>query len=520
MTSSETTLPSMTVKSPGWTSLDRAALMGVQMVALGLLGLLAVKAWVDVSVHFDAWWYHLPWAARLVGLVPAEAYGFEPTAAHRFEGFPLLPEMLQGLLWRLSGRVESTNLVSFLSLVAFIVFLSRSLRVPWWLSAPALLAVPLVQAHATSTYVDLLSNLAMATLVLLVYRTWVERTPPGDGRVAAMLFSAAVAAHCKLQLIPLAGLALLCAAPPLFGWLTGREDSSRRSPALRAGLLALALVVVFLVPLKNLVQHGNPVYPLRVSVLGHTLPGTESLPPSGLGGGRLESAPRPVKWFYSVAEVGMGPLLNVKRWTLDSAAPKGSPLGIQGGLSGPYVGLQALLLLWLLPRLTRRERVVALLTVAASVAVAALLPASHLLRYYMFWFICLIALNLHFLVRHAAPRAQWLAAVVFLGATLVVVDASDQNFVRPQFRSAQSLIAERVDPKVLEQLGAEPEACLALDEANLPFLYASIWHPGTAFSILAGPFMPRYEDEVVEACAGRPVIRSTATDAATAQSSP
>ena len=97
----------------------------LQVAALMLLILLGVKAAFDADQSFDSWWYHLPWAARLAGIVSAQEFGFEPIAAHRFEGFPVLPELLQGLLWRVTGRVESANLLAFGSLLAFIAFLSR-----------------------------------------------------------------------------------------------------------------------------------------------------------------------------------------------------------------------------------------------------------------------------------------------------------------------------------------------------------------------------------------------------------
>jgi hypothetical protein len=65
-----------------------------------------------------------------------------------------------------------------------------------------------------------------------------------------------------------------------------------------------------------------------------------------------------------------------------------------------------------------------------------------------------------------------------------------------------------VDPGVLAQLREFGTACLALDYANLPFLYASLWHPGTDFRITAGPFFPSVTKEVEQTCAGLKVIAS------------
>lgn len=483
---------------------------GLQVAALVLLALLLIKAAVDVSHHFDSWWYHLPWAARLAGLVGPDAYLFEPIAAARYDGFPLLPELLQGLLWRVTGRVESANLVNFFAVIAFIVFLRHFFRVTWWLAVPALLAIPLVQAHATSTYVDLIANLAMAAMILLTYLLYAKPDAIRPALLVTLGISAFIAAHSKFQLIPLVAAASVFAAIPIIRQLLAKSaiDRMRGRTALAAVAFALALLAIFWVPLKNLHQHGNPLYPLQITVLGHKLNGPEMLPPANLGGGAIENSNQLTKWFYSVTEVGMGDIRNVKRWTQDSAAPEGSPLGIQGGLFGVYVIFNFLVFAWLASRIPRNERFVAVVFVGVMTMLAAVMPASHLLRYYMFWFIALISLNLHLLTRQYAPTWKLAAGGICMVFVLIVIDATDQNFVRPQFRSMADLLAERVDPRILVQLREAEPVCLALDAANQPFQYASIWHPGTNYSIKAGPFKPADSIEVLQACEDRRVIFS------------
>lgn len=494
--------------TPALTTLARR---GMLAVALGLLALLFIKALAEAPHHFDSWWYHLPWAARLAGLVSAKSYAFEPVAAMRFEGFTLLPEFLQGWFWRLSGRVEAANLVNLVSLLAFLVFLRRFFQVPLGLAVPALLAVPLIQSHAASTYVDLIANLGMAACVMAIYTLHVRPEPARPGQITALAIGAFVAAHGKMQLLPLVALALPFAAWPLYPWLK-RQLQRRQGGARKALMLAavaLVLAAIYYVPLKNLVVLGNPVYPVRVTLPGLVLNGPEA-PPKELGGGELDNAGHLTKWFYSVTELGMGPVLNVKRWSLDSAAPENSPLAIQGGLFGAYVGFHVLLFLWLVRRLDGRERVAAITLAGVSTLTAALMPASHLLRYYMFWFIVLISLNLHFISR---SRQEWpglALGAVCLGFFLVVVDASDQNFMHPRFQSMQELLDERVDPRILAQLRESNTACLALDHADQPFLYASLWHPGTDFRITAGPFFPDAPGELEQVCAGLKIIRSGA----------
>ena len=144
----------------------------------------------------------------LPGLWRPDAFFFEPLAAIRFEGFPVLAEFLQGILWRVTGRVESANLVSFAGLAAFIVFLRHYFGVAWWLSIPALLAVPLVQAQATTTYVDLFANLAMAAFVMLTFLAYTRKEVINGKFLALMVITAFIAANSKLQLIPLVALTL------------------------------------------------------------------------------------------------------------------------------------------------------------------------------------------------------------------------------------------------------------------------------------------------------------------------
>jgi len=410
----------------------------------------------------------------------------------------------------LTGRVESTNLVNFVALAAFIAFLRHFFRVSWWLAVPALLAVPLVQAHATSTYVDLIANLAMAAMVLLTYLLYAKPDTIRPTLLATLGIAAFIAAHSKFQLIPLVAVALAFAAIPLLRQMFAKPaiDGMSKRPALALAAFALALSAIFWVPIKSLYQHGNPVYPIHITVLGHKLKGPEKLPPENLGGGAIESSNRLTKWFYSVTESGMGDIRNVKRWTLDSAAPEGSPLGIQGGLFGAYVIFNFAIFAWLVSRIPRKERFVAVAFVGVMTVLAAVMPASHLLRYYMFWFVALISLNLYLLTQQHAPVWNLAAGGICMVFVLIVIDATDQNFVRPQFRTASELLAERVEPKILAQLRDGVPACLALDAANQPFLYASIWHPGTNYSIKAGPFSPTDPLEVRHACEGRRVIFS------------
>src|SRR5688572_10755000 len=93
--------------------LDIVAAAWAAALAIGTLA----KAWTDVSSEWDVFYYHLPFAARLAGVVPEDVYAFTPANDARYDGFPLATEALQGLARRIAGRPEAANLVAWGALV-------------------------------------------------------------------------------------------------------------------------------------------------------------------------------------------------------------------------------------------------------------------------------------------------------------------------------------------------------------------------------------------------------------------
>src|SRR5438067_11803533 len=94
---------------------------------------LAYAAWHDVSKAWDVWSYHLPYAGRIVGLVDPASYAFGRASEARFDGFPLAAEAAQGLLWRVTGRIQCANFLALGAIGAFCIFLRRMFDVPWHL---------------------------------------------------------------------------------------------------------------------------------------------------------------------------------------------------------------------------------------------------------------------------------------------------------------------------------------------------------------------------------------------------
>ena len=441
-----------------------ATLLAQAIASALLLGTFA-KAALEVALTWDVWYYHLPFAARLWGIVPSDTFVFHAANHHRYDGFPLLGEALQGLLWRVVGRPEAANFLAWGSVVAYVAFLQRVFRVPWALSTIALFAIPLVMAHATSCYVDLPANLALSALLLITYRLWVDpASRPSRAFAVSLVGAAAIAANMRFQLVPLVGLSLAVAAPRLF----------RGQPWPRiAGAAGLALVVVFATPLKNLTLHHNPFFPVTLALPGITLAGAENAYSDAPA--YLEHAPAPLRFACSLLEMGIRPLTNDSRWTVDQWMPPASGGNRMGGFFHLYVVAALVVLLVLTRRYRSRASRGALVLMGALTLVVSFSPQSHELRYYLAWMIVLVSLNLVVACRQESAAASGVVggmSAFALGAVLLVTRAW---YIYPTPYPFPEVLERKVLPFAIQHITDGETMCVARSPWN--FLYAASFPP-------------------------------------------
>jgi hypothetical protein len=423
-------------------------------------------ACLNVSRAWDVWDYHLPFAARIAGIVPQSEFAFHAENEARFAGFPLLAERLQGWLWRLTGRPESANLLAFISVPALAAFLRVRFDVPIHLAILGLLAIPLVQLHATSCYVDLPANVAVAILVLTTMDAFATANAPSPRSVLAAAGAAAFAANTKVLMQPIVVVALAA-----FGircaWTERATNSVRKTLA-----IAGSLPIVFATPLKNLLAHDNPYYPLRLSVLGHVFEGPaepySSSPPW------LAHALQPTRFAASVLEVGLRPMMDSGRWSLDQWALPTARDYRMGGFFGAYVLAQLVTLGFLLYRERSRRSVVAASGFAILTVLTASMVQSHELRYYMCWMLVLVSINLWMLTTLGtkARLSAGLLASAALGVVLVVTRAA---YVYPSGVGFAELVRERTDDQELATVRDDETICAADEPFN--FLWVARFHP-------------------------------------------
>jgi hypothetical protein len=374
-----------------------------------------------------------------------------------------LGEILQGLLWKVTGMPESANLVAGLSLLLFVVYLRRRFSVPWPIASVALLAIPLVQIHATSSYVDLPANVGAAILVLEIFHLHSIDRAPAPRELALALIAAAVAAGMRLQLLPLVtlGLAALLLRVYRMGWRW-------------VAVLILALPLIYVWPLKNAVLHHNPVYPVRLAWAGFELPGPDEA--YATSPRTLANAPRALRWLCSILEIGLGPLTQ-RRWSMDQWAPVDSPAYRMGGFGGPYVMAQLAMLGFALWRWrSKRTRTAALVFGSASI-VAALSPQSHELRYYLYWMLVLVGLNL---VLWSDGRGLLPSIAAGCGFLWVVV-LTRAAYIHPSGIRFSALVDASTDRALIQQFGDAERVCLG--RPPWTFLYAARFHHAARYVV-------------------------------------
>lgn len=443
----------------------------LRVVATGLVVSLAIAAWHDVSKAWDVWYYHLPFAGRLVGKVDAGTFVFGAVNQARYDGFPLFGELLQGLLWRLTGRPECASFVALAAVPGLAWGLWRIFLVPPHLAILAFVAIPLVQIHATACYVDLPANAMLAMLALLAYRQWVLREPPSLRVLIVAGALAAAAANTKFQLIP----AVLAAAALVV--LSALRRGGRRG--LRLALIAVALPLVFATPIKNTLRQGNPVWPIELHLLGHSLPHVEGAYASSPVW--LENAPRPVRWGASVLELGLEPVASHHRWSIDQWTPPRDPGYRMGGFFGAYVVANVVALLAAVLVRRSREAKVAATFAAGATALASLMPQSHELRYYLFWMLLLVSLNLIVWSRDRRsedPRGATAMALIACAALAVVGWSTEGTYLYASGDSFAQLVASKVDAAALARIAPGERVCVPRQPWT--FLYAATFHRGHA----------------------------------------
>ena len=463
----------------------------LSVVALTIATLIFLKAIIDMDTNYDVGWYHLPFAARIWRIVPVESFISESKIEYRFDGFPLLAHFFQGLFWKITGRIQATNLVGYFSLIIYFLFLRSYFQVPLYLSTIALFSIPAVLTHAPTSFVDLPGNIGVSVLMMMSYN-FIRRSQLPEKRELFIAFlAAAAAANIKPQLQPLVFLLYLIVGMRLIWLYFKYTNASQPKLWLSIPLAIIASGLIFATPIKNVVLYQNPFYPIKIEVAGIVL--NHKLTPATYSQGN-----RPQKWLRSILEI------NTPEWSADQLNRTGEQkyLGRAGGFFGAYVVFNFLLLIALTIREQRQNKIsssdksrdatIALVTMLLVSFIPANFPQSHELRYFMFWMITLVSLNLYLVLSLPNRTRKWLQLrylrLLYLLFFIVMCIKIQSFYLKPDFRPLQVYLDNNLNLELLKQIAPNEQNCIISRHLPNPstspfaaiqhaFYYSSYFHP-------------------------------------------
>jgi hypothetical protein len=353
--------------------IHRAAVLTSSLVAVVALALLGARSFTRLETWWDAWYYHIPLAADWGGLgVPYTTSDPDVTIVR--EGFPPLPFLVHGILWRLTGSLNAIGVRNFMTLSAFLYFATRVLRARFALVTLVALTAPLVVIHAASTYYDLFANAFLAIGITGIAALFLFDRQEDRRLLRWVLGGLVGAAWSKIVLIPLVGIAL----GVLFVYYARRPSAREQKTLWWIGACALVAALPYL---RNLILHHNPIWPCRIPFLPSAPSALDLIdrdtPPLLVG------VPHYEIFFRSLFEIGQ-PLTypSRARYVVDQGR------AWAGFRSGGFWGIGVAGYLGILGTLAvlyaRRKAMWLGAGVVATLVCIAFLPGSHNLRYFMF----------------------------------------------------------------------------------------------------------------------------------------
>jgi hypothetical protein len=489
--------------------------LAICLTGISILSLFSIflVAFFDGDGGGDAFMYHIPFAARIWGIIPPEQYTFEFFTEHRYLGFPLAAHWFQGLFWTIFRKPEATNLTAYFSLIVLIIYLKNYLKLPFYLATLPLLAVPMVHMHATRSYVDLFGNVLVSILILTLYLLYINKKQLDRVSLTIIFISATGAVNSKHLLAPVVAFILIFVAYQLFKvYCIEMENQKQKRINLAKIILigSLACIVIFATQVKNTIVYQNPFYPVKISLMGNVLNHTE--PPSNYMNPELRKLLPPVRWLKSALEIDAFDNRRPTTWTLamDFVALDDVKYGV-GGYFGGYFVFNVVLFIYLCWKHKTQETKVTIALVIIMTLMTWALPQSYELRFYMYWMIVFVSLNSYLLCQYnnlhktsiIKPQYFGLVALVFM---IIFIDKTAKSFTVPQFHSLAYKIenAGWIDPKTMKQFQEGDKICL-VNKSPFAFLYNSYFHPPKNY-FLKSEFLVS-EEFVKEKCEQLKIVR-------------
>jgi hypothetical protein len=392
-----------------------------------------------------------------------------------YAGFPPLPDLLQGYLWKLTGNINATNLLSVAVFAFYVATLHFLTRVPLAIIGFAIAAIPVVQTQIASSHVDNLANLSFS---LGLVAAFILVTRPRRHTRSLYSFGVAglaLAANFKLPFVFLSSLALI-PFTAIF-WVKEIRFQSSKERVFYLLVFLIGAVAIGWLPLRSIILNGNPLYPIGFNILGYQLPGTEG-PADYIYPIYLQGYPQILKWLLSVSEYHAYDFSRVPYSIAQGHPPTWAMSFRMGGYLFVYVFVSLLFFIVLTLRQRTTIKIGILATAGAITLLVALLPPSHELRYYSFWMISLVSCVLCMLwADDRLGELRMIYTILCLGCFWFVASITGYAYLKPQgFNMAWVANQIKFDEDFRPKIQPGKTYCL-VDFGPYPIAVAPAFHP-------------------------------------------
>ncbi len=349
------------------------------LIVIVALSILAIRSVLRLGLRWDTFSYHIPFASLRGGLnIP---YEMNEEMYNFYQGFPPLPHLIQGILWRITGSMNATGVVNYIAFCIFLVFCHRKLNARFWLVALIALTTPMILIHVTDNYIDLFSNSFLAIGISSCIYMYHFNQYQDRSLLIWSLFGLVAAAWSKYQLVPVTAVffifLLIIYLRPKF-WVAKKRRKF-------LAIVAMGLIIAASPYIKNLAFYQNPFWPLKLPLVGEWFPyeydQTISL---------LKQKPPPLThlsqielFIHSLFEINHPTSYNHRpRWIIDQG---NAWLAFRmGGFWNISVVINLILVVILSLLFHRKKGTYLILAMALFLCFQAILPQSHELRYYQY----------------------------------------------------------------------------------------------------------------------------------------
>jgi hypothetical protein len=444
-------------------------------------GLIATKAVADLDTSWDSLAYHLPFAGLRAGVFDENEYRISDHIRLYYDGFPQFFYYVKGWVWRVTGRPELPQLLAIISITTLALYVRWLFKAPFSWTFLALLAIPVVHDSITSSFVDVPANAFMAIAIFGLCDGIINPGKFDGRRLGAIAAAMLCAAHIKPQMaVQLALVLSIFGGFVLYTLRRGDEGPGinrfiRARPALFIASLTIFLLVAFSVQIKNLILWGNPVYPVQFAIGGTVIiPG----PMKELSDAPLYSMqfPQPYRWLLSILEY------RAFDWRpLPYIIDQGDvPPEAMSKRVGGFMGIAVMMTVWMFVTAVRALRDKKAWTFAAvwiaMTLIIPVFPASHQLRYYMYWMIfgvisTIIMLNTN---NNVLEKEKIFYRGFMLSVLVWVTLVTSGEWIVPKFRN-MAVVAGGLAPVLEKNVKAGDVLCVT-NGAPFSFLYAPFFH--------------------------------------------